>query len=69
MYVCMYIAVVVYSVHSVYQNMYHSHISFLSSNYLDGDNSAKNIQVAWMMPPRDLFDFPEPRRQREQLTI
>ena len=54
---------------TVYQNRYHSHISFLSSNYLDGNNSAKNIQVAWMMPPRDLFDFPEPRRQREQLTI
>ena len=54
---------------TVQQNMYHSHISFLSSNYLDGDNSAKNIQVARMMPPRDLFDFPEPRRQREQLTI
>ena len=61
------VAVVVYSVHSIPK--YHSHISFLSSNYLDGDNSAKNIQVAWMMPPRDLFDFPEPRRQREQLTI
>ena len=65
----MYIAVVVYSVHSVYQNMYHSHISFLSSNYLHGNNSANKIQVICMMLPKDLFDFPEPRCQREQLTI
>ena len=64
----MYIAVVVYSVHSIAKYVSFSYI-FLSSNYLDGDNSAKNIQVARMMPPRDLFDFPEPRRQREQLII